>query len=163
MKLGIKIVDERSAWACVDKLHSLGPAQICITSTLLSENEGKDMIGLVSDLTTKTPIRGKIKIPIIKDDRCVTKDNPNGNVMFTGTGDMFAACLCGHSLSMEFHKAVGCALWALKSTLEVTLARNVNRAQLTREDIELNQVAARRLIMDSASADWKQFIQIIDS
>ena len=35
-------------------------------------------------------------------------------VEFTGTGDMFAACLCGHSISKPFHEAVGCALVAIR-------------------------------------------------
>lgn len=65
---------------------------------------------------------------------------------------------------MEFHKAVGCALAAIKSTLETTLSRvdQNEKDQLERADIELNQVAARRLIMDSGSADWSQFIEVVD-
>jgi len=63
---------------------------------------------------------------------------------------------------MAFHKAVGCALAALKSTLETTLSFQAKSSRLERSDIELNQVAARRLIMDSGSADWSQFIEVIN-
>jgi len=35
-----------------------------------------------------------------------------------------------------------------------------NKNELMKEDIELNQVAARRKIMNSGEADWKTFIQI---
>lgn len=94
---GLKIHDNQTAWECVEKLHSFGPKQICITSTLMTENNGQYMIGFLSDRTGLKPLKAKMKIPIIKDARCVTLDNPDGVVMFTGTGDMFAACLCGHS------------------------------------------------------------------
>ena len=93
--LGIKITDEKSAWECIEALHNLGPQKICITSTLMTEEDGKFMIGLVSD--NETSIRGKIRMPVLTDRRCITKDNQNGFVHFTGTGDMFAACLCAHS------------------------------------------------------------------
>ena len=99
--LGIKITDEKSAWECIEELHNLGPRQICITSTLLTDPGDKFMIGLLSDLSGNEPIQGKMKIPIIRDDRCITKENPNGTVLFTGTGDMFAACLSGHSRKFE--------------------------------------------------------------
>jgi len=157
---GIKITDEKSAWECIEELHKLGPRQICITSTLLTDPGDKFMIGLLSDLTGNEPIQGKMKIPIIRDDRCITKENPNGTVLFTGTGDMFAACLSGHSQSMQFHKAVGCALSALKSTLDTTLSLQKGKTVLNREDIEINIVSARRAIMDSGNADWSKFIEI---
>ena len=61
----------------------------------MTENNGEIMIGFLSD--KKESIRGKLKIPVIRDQRCITNDNKEGIVQFTGTGDMFAACLTGHS------------------------------------------------------------------
>ena len=104
--LGIKITDEESAWKCVEELHNLGPRQICITSTLLTDPADQFMIGLLSDRSGNQPVQGKMKIPIIRDVRCVTKDNPSGTVMFTGTGDMFAACLSGHSREFTLHSNI---------------------------------------------------------
>jgi hypothetical protein len=61
----------------------------------MTEENGKYMIGLLSD--NENSKRGKIRMPVLTDKRCVTKDNESGFVQFTGTGDMFAACLCAHS------------------------------------------------------------------
>ena len=61
---------------------------------------------------------------------------------------------------MEFHKAVGCALSALKSTLDTTLSLQEGKNVLNREDIEISIVSARRAIMESGAADWSKFIEI---
>ena len=87
------INDETSAWECISKLHQMGPKQIVITSTNLSR-EGS-MVGFFSD--NINDIRGSINVPELVDTRLITDDNKKGFVEFTGTGDMFAACLCGHS------------------------------------------------------------------
>ena len=62
---------------------------------------------------------------------------------------------------MAFHKAVGCALSALRSTLITTLEYQKNLEVLNREDIEINQIAARALIMNSGDDDWSKYIQLI--
>ena len=99
------INDESSAWECINKLHQMGPKQIVITSTNLSR-EGS-MVGFFSD--NINGIRGSINVPELTDTRLVTDENKKGFVEFTGTGDMFAACLCGHSgkvLNLEILRAV---------------------------------------------------------
>jgi len=88
------ITDEDSAWSCISKLHEMGPSKVVITSTNMNNNKG-DMIGYFSD--NDSSIKGRINIPTITDRRHVDQDNKNGFVQFTGTGDMFAACLCAHS------------------------------------------------------------------
>ena len=93
MYLGVMINDETSAWECINKLHQMGPKQIVITSTNLSR-EGS-MVGFFSD--NINDIRGSINVPELVDTRLITDENKKGFVEFTGTGDMFAACLCGHS------------------------------------------------------------------
>lgn len=87
------INDESSAWECINKLHQMGPKQIVITSTNLSR-EGS-MVGFFSD--NINDIRGSLIVPELVDNRLITDENKKGFVEFTGTGDMFAACLCGHS------------------------------------------------------------------
>ena len=87
------INDESSAWECINKLHQMGPKQIVITSTNLSR-EGS-MVGFFSD--NISDIRGSLIVPELVDTRLITDENKKGFVEFTGTGDMFAACLCGHS------------------------------------------------------------------
>jgi len=154
---GMPITSTDTAWACIDQLHSMGPGQVVITSTKLVENG--HILGFLSDSSSGT--RGVIHIPLLTDERLVTSVNPLGMVEFTGTGDMFAACLCGHSITMPFHEAVGCALVAIRKTLEITLATiPKNKNEITKQDIELNQVAARREIMDSGGADWSRFVTI---
>jgi len=156
---GVKITDEKSAWECISALHDLGPQKICITSTLMTEENGKYMIGLLSD--NENSIRGKIRMPVLTDKRCVTKDNESGFVQFTGTGDMFAACLCAHSASLPFHQAVGCAIYAVKATLEATLDRCQGLTDLSKADLELNQIGARHKIMNSGSYDWTEFVKLL--
>jgi len=154
---GISIDSTDNAWTCINKLHEMGPRQVVITSTKLVENN--HILGFLSDSESGT--RGTIHIPLLTDDRLVTDINENGMVEFTGTGDMFAACLCGHSISKPFHEAVGCALVAIRETLEVTLSTiSPDQKEITKQDIELNQVAARRQIMNSDNADWSRFVTI---
>jgi len=155
---GVMINDERSAWECINKLHQMGPKQIVITSTNLSR-EGS-MVGFFSD--NINDIRGSLIVPELVDTRLITDENKKGFVEFTGTGDMFAACLCGHSVQKPFHEAIGCALEAVRVTLEKTLSTvSIEKDNIKKEDIELNQVAARREIMNSENADWTRFVKLI--
>ena len=95
--IGVMITDEQSAWKCIASLHELGPSKVVITSTNLVENN--EMIGFFSDNSSN--IKGVIHIPQITDRRLVTSENQSGFVHFIGTGDMFAACLCGHSGTLQ--------------------------------------------------------------
>ena len=164
------ITSTETAWACIDQLHSMGPGQVVITSTKLVENG--HILGFLSDSSSGT--RGVIHIPLLTDERLVTSVNPLGMVEFTGTGDMFAACLCGHSITMPFHEAVGCALVAIRfglniqqnvvnqfnfrKTLEITLATiPKNKNEITKQDIELNQVLAFQVFLYSfVDFRWRQ-------
>ena len=109
------ITSTETAWACIDKLHAMGPSQVVITSTKLVENG--QIMGFLSD--SNNGIKGQIHIPLLTDERLITSVNPGGMVEFTGTGDMFAACLCGHSIAMPFHQAVGCALVAIRFIINI--------------------------------------------
>ena len=136
------IDSQRTAWDCIDKLHELGPQQVVITSTKLVENN--NILGFLSDSESGT--RGTIHIPALTDKRLITEENKDGMVEFTGTGDMFASCLCGHSVTKPFHEAVGCALVAIRDTLETTLKTIPgDKVSITKEDIELNQVKPENL------------------
>ena len=88
------IIDERSAWECINKLHAMGPSKVVITSTNMIDENG-DMIGYFSD--NESLVKGTINIPTTNDTRHINDENQSGFVQFTGTGDMFAACLCAHS------------------------------------------------------------------
>ena len=47
-------------------------------------------------------------------------------------------------------------------TLEKTLSTvSMEKDKIKKEDIELNQVAARREIMNSENADWTRFVKLI--
>ena len=64
-------------------------------------------------------------------------------------------------VTKPFHEAIGCSLHAVRVTLEETLdSIGLEKKELTLDDIELNQVAARRKIMDSGEADWRPFIKL---
>ncbi|KAI8836992.1 Ribokinase-like protein [Chytriomyces cf. hyalinus JEL632] len=73
---GVKIVDEASALEAIQKLHSMGPETVVVTSV---------DFGTKADLTlyashSPSNTRFKISFPKLKGS-------------FTGTGDLFAACL----------------------------------------------------------------------
>ena len=66
------------------------------------------------------------------------------------------------SVQKPFHEAIGCALEAVRVTLEKTLSTvSIEKDKIKKEDIELNQVAARREIMNSENADWTRFVKLI--
>ena len=66
------------------------------------------------------------------------------------------------SVQKPFHEAIGCALEAVRVTLEKTLSTvSIEKDNIKKEDIELNQVAARREIMNSENADWTRFVKLI--
>ena len=66
------------------------------------------------------------------------------------------------SVQKPFHEAIGCALEAVRVTLEKTLNTvSIEKDNIKKEDIELNQVAARREIMNSENADWTRFVKLI--
>ena len=65
-------------------------------------------------------------------------------------------------MQKPFHEAIGCALAAVRVTLEKTLSTvSIEKNNIKKEDIELNQVAARREIMNSENADWTRFVKLI--
>ena len=64
-------------------------------------------------------------------------------------------------MTKPFHEAIGCALNAVRATLEATMSSiSPELEHLTKQDIELNQVAARMKIMSSGQSDWKTFVKL---
>ena len=116
--------NEGEAFACADAIHAMGPHTVVITS--LPNNGGGHAQGSNGESAGYVCLYGSTTMP--QDDGlpqrfCIRSPIREG--YYTGTGDLFAALLCGHTLQMGYGRvsqACERAAATLQEVLRVTEA-----------------------------------------
>ncbi|XRB14567.1 pyridoxine kinase [Pseudoscourfieldia marina] len=120
--------NEGEAFACADAIHAMGPHTVVITS--LPNNGGGHAQGSNGESAGYVCLYGSTTMP--QDDGlpqrfCIRSPIREG--YYTGTGDLFAALLCGHTLQMGYGRvsqACERAAATLQEVLRVTEAVSTN-------------------------------------
>jgi len=130
---GMKIVDEASARAVLNRLHELGPHTVVMSSSNLGSDD--ILVGMASSKTNGCFTGVRFEMPLLP-------------AIFTGTGDLFASLLLAwltkhpHSLQLAVEKTVSTIHHVIKRTFAA--AQQVHNDLPRPHNLELKLVQSKR-------------------
>jgi len=137
IKFGLLYLED--AFSAIDKLHSIGPSVVIITSL---EYGDKSFIPLVGSIQSRDSAVRRFRMKV-----------PRLNRSFTGTGDLFSALvLAWHSIDGDIVCACEKAINSLYSVLLRTMNTESKELQLiqSKKDLETPQTVFKAEVLENS-------------